>query len=118
VDKYLSPAAIERINWNVRKTAHVSEYAVLAILAYRAVAFGNPRFRSRNVILPLLIGVLYAASDEYHQSFIPSRFACAQDVFYDTAGVFAGMILCLWQHCLKRPDTVTEFGNGIKNKVA
>lgn len=99
----LSPTQLERADWNLRKSAHVTEYAILAILAYRAVAFGSPAFRSRNVVLPFVWSVLYAASDEYHQSFYPSRGAKAADVVFDTFGVTIGLLLCLWQRA--RVDT-------------
>ena len=98
----LTPAQIDRVDWNIRKSAHVTEYAILAILAYRAVAFGNPAFRNRNVALPFLIGVLYAASDEYHQSFYASRGGKAADVTFDTFGVTLGLLLCLWRHAARR----------------
>ncbi len=92
----LSPQMVDRIDWNIRKTAHVTEYAILAILAFRAIGFGNPTFRNRNVVLPFLIGVLYAASDEYHQSFSATREGRAADVFFDSFGVTLGLLLCLW----------------------
>ena len=97
IEQRLSAEQIERIDWNIRKTAHVTEYAILSILAFRAVSFGDPRFRHRNVVGPLLIGVLYAASDEYHQSFYPSRGAAAADVFFDSFGVLTGQLICLWR---------------------
>jgi VanZ family protein len=98
--RQMDPDLVYRINFNIRKTAHVTEYAILAILAYRALAFGNPRFSSsRNVILPFLIGVGYAASDEYHQSFSHLREAAAGDVVFDSFGVAIGLLLCLWQRC-------------------
>ena len=93
----LSPEAVDRVDWNVRKAAHITEYALLAVLAYRAVAFGGTTFRHRNVVLPFVIAVAYAASDEYHQSFTASRGAAAADVTFDTFGVTIGLILCLWQ---------------------
>ena len=40
-------------------------------------------------------GLLYAISDEYHQSFIPGRSAQWQDVLIDTTGVFVGVIIIL-----------------------
>jgi len=94
----LSPEQIDRIDWNIRKTAHVTEYALLAILVFRALAFGDPRFRHRNAFGPVLIAVLYAATDEFHQSFVPSRGAAASDVFYDATGAVIGTALCLWRH--------------------
>ena len=102
VVRYLSLAQISRVDWNIRKTAHITEYALLGILAFRAYAFGNPRFRSRVLILTLLTGIFYAASDEYHQSFVPSRGAAAADVFFDTFGVLSGLVICLWQHIVKQ----------------
>jgi len=98
----LSPEAVDRVDWNVRKAAHITEYALLAVLAYRAVAFGQARFRSRNVVLPFVIAVAYAASDEFHQSFTASRGAAAADVTFDTFGVTIGLILCLWQRLAAR----------------
>ena len=95
----MDPEIVYRINFNIRKTAHVTEYAILAILAYRAVAFGDPRFRHRHVALPLLIGILYAASDEYHQSFSAVRDGVAADVAFDSFGVTVGTLLCLWHRC-------------------
>jgi VanZ family protein len=97
IDQHLTSEQIERIDWNIRKTAHVTEYAILCILAYRAVTFGDPRFRHRNVIVPLLISIGYAATDEYHQSFHPSRDGAAADVFFDSFGGLLGLVLCLWR---------------------
>jgi Predicted integral membrane protein len=94
--QYLTPAQIGLIDYNLRKMAHVTEYAILAALAYRAIRQDDPRFRNRHVWLPLLIGVLYAASDEYHQSFSPSRGAKVEDVVIDSTGVIIGVFLCLW----------------------
>lgn len=93
---YVSPKILDRIDWNIRKVAHISEYALLATFAFRAVGFGKTTFGGRNVVWPFLISVSYAASDEYHQSFIPTRGAAAADVTFDTFGVTIGLLLCLW----------------------
>ena len=45
--------------------------------------------------LALLMVMLYAASDEFHQSFVPNRTSQVSDVFIDTAGGAAGL-LALW----------------------
>lgn len=91
----LTPAQLDGLDNTLRKGFHVGAYAVLGLLAYRAAAFGDPRFRRRHVALSFLIGALYAVSDEYHQSFYPSRGASARDVLFDTIGVSLGL-LCLW----------------------
>ena len=89
-------ALFERIDWDVRKTAHVTEYSLLGVLFYRALGYGRPEFYSHYVWGTLLLGIAYAASDEYHQSFFPSRGAAAADVFFDTFGILAGITICLW----------------------
>ena len=42
-------------------------------------------------LIPLLIGFLYAVSDEIHQHFVPGRAMQARDVLIDTAGVLLGI---------------------------
>jgi VanZ family protein len=83
----------------VRKCAHLTEYAVLALLLWRALRKpmkDNPRpWVWREARFALLIVALYAASDEFHQIFVPTRTAQVSDVFVDTAGG-AGGLLALW----------------------
>jgi VanZ family protein len=96
----LTPAQVERVDFNLRKTSHVMEYLILALLAYRAVRADHPRFRSRHVLFPMLLGALYAASDEWHQSFIPSRSGVAADVFFDIFGTTLGTLFSQWREQL------------------
>jgi VanZ family protein len=83
----------------VRKCAHLTEYAVFALLLWRALrkpVKNDPRpWIWREARLALLIVALYAASDEFHQSFVPTRTGLVSDVFVDTAGGAAGL-LALW----------------------
>lgn len=46
-------------------------------------------------LISLLVGQIYAITDEIHQSFIPGRTASARDVCIDTCGVFLGIIIVL-----------------------
>ncbi|MEX2210401.1 MAG: VanZ family protein [Gaiellaceae bacterium] len=66
----------------LRKLAHFAEYAVLGFLLVRASA-ALPAFA---------LGVLYAVSDEFHQSFVAGREGAARDVAIDAAGVLAGLV--------------------------
>jgi len=66
----------------LRKCAHVTEYAVLAFLLARAIGREAPA---------LALGVLYAASDEFHQSFVRGRHASPVDVAIDTVGLLIGI---------------------------
>jgi VanZ family protein len=70
----------------LRKCAHVGEYAVLAFLLARALGREAPA---------LALGILYAASDEFHQAFVPGRHASPVDVAIDTLGLLAG--LAVWR---------------------
>jgi len=70
----------------LRKGAHVTEYAVLGALLYRALG-SEP--------LALAVGIAYAATDELHQHFVRGRHASPVDVAIDAVGVAAGMLLWL-----------------------
>jgi VanZ family protein len=70
----------------LRKGAHVTEYAVLGALLYRA--FGREP-------LALAVGIAYAATDELHQYFVRGRHASPVDVAIDAVGLAAGMLLWL-----------------------
>jgi VanZ family protein len=70
----------------LRKGAHVTEYAVLGGLLYRALG-REP--------LALAAGIAYAATDELHQHFVRGRHASPVDVAIDALGVAVGMLLWL-----------------------
>jgi VanZ family protein len=84
----------------VRKLAHVSEYFVLGLLLFRA--FRNSATRPhlwRLALFSLAVIVLYAASDEYHQTFVASRTPSIIDVGIDSFGGFlAQCVSVIWLH--------------------
>lgn len=70
-----------------KKAAHMTVYAVLFALLYRARIHTNPQIERRRAwIFPLLICLLYAVSDEIHQSFVPGRYGTLRDVGFDMLG--------------------------------
>ena len=79
--------------WDVilRKIAHTTEYAILGALLLRATSRVRPAF---------VLGVLYAVSDEIHQSFVRGRHGSPIDVAIDTVGVAIGILL--WQRLRER----------------
>ncbi len=79
----------------LRKIAHVVEYAVLSALLWRALEGGRPRGVWTLFLLSFFLSVLYAASDEWHQSFVPGRGASARDVLIDAAGALAAALFLL-----------------------
>jgi VanZ family protein len=96
----LPDAAVESAVFWIRKTAHVTEYAVLAALWWRALRRPvrlDPRPWSWPLAGQALIGsALWAAADEIHQAFTVTRGASVRDVALDTAGAALGLLL-LWR---------------------
>jgi VanZ family protein len=71
----------------LRKLAHILEYAVLTFLLIRALK-GHHLTKRSVLVLAIVFAVLYALSDEYHQSFILGREGVPRDVLIDSLGVF------------------------------
>ena len=92
-------AQVKTIHHVIRKCAHLTEYAVLALLLWRAIrrpVKKDPRpWIWPEAGLALAIVFLAAASDEFHQIFVSMRTALVSDGFIDTAGGAAGL-LALW----------------------
>jgi VanZ family protein len=82
-----SPETLATIHFVVRKIAHFTEYAILGFLAARAF-----RVHQRWFLISLVLIVVYALFDEYHQSFVPSRTASIFDSFIDMAGGLSALI--------------------------
>ncbi len=70
----------------IRKGAHVFEYAVLGLLAYRALGIATPR-----PIIALIVVGAVAALDELNQSFNPARTSSPWDVGLDVLGGIIGI---------------------------
>lgn len=82
----------ERIHYYVRKTAHVTEYFVLAV----TVAFPLYVYGIRGLWLVFFAGIFcvaFAGLDEYHQSFVAGRGPSIRDVAIDSIGVLPGILL-------------------------
>jgi VanZ family protein len=83
----LSEAQLAVAHFLTRKTGHFSEYAVLAFLARRAFITSSSAFVQQHWFqLGLLLVVIYALLDEFHQSFVPSRTPSIYDSAIDVAG--------------------------------
>ena len=71
----------------IRKGAHFTEYAILAMLVVNALrSCGKLRW-----YLPVMISALYAVTDEVHQYFVPGRACRLLDVGIDTCGAIFGV---------------------------
>jgi VanZ family protein len=108
LDPQISLAALAAIQLGVRKLGHLTEYAVLAMLLWRALRSGT-RWQMKMSILFLVAAVacaIFAASDEFHQSFVPSRTPSPHDVMIDICGAFLGLAVC-WMFARRKRATVT-----------
>ena len=81
-----------------RKIGHMSGYAGLAILVWRARHRGVfvQTWAIRNAVIVEVICLLYAASDEFHQSFVPTREASVRDVLIDGCGAAVALFAIWW----------------------
>jgi VanZ family protein len=70
----------------LRKCAHATEYAVLAVLVRRALLAELPA---------LVLALAYAATDEFHQTFVRTRHGSPIDVAVDGAGAAFGLLVVL-----------------------
>jgi VanZ family protein len=95
----LSHESVGAIMVVVRKGGHLAEYGILAILCWHAVhqpPEGDARDWSwRDAGMAVALATFYAASDEFHQAFVPSRTASPWDVMVDACGAAAGLVL-IW----------------------
>ena len=112
----MPPERVEQIHYDFRKCCHLTEYAVLALLLWRAIRRaceksvalerGAGGWNWAEAGLALSMVFLYGASDEVHQAFVPNRTAQVSDVFIDTAGGAAGLLalwlIFVWRQRLKK----------------
>jgi VanZ family protein len=96
-----SPDTFLTIHMLIRKTAHFTEYAILAFFAVRA--FGRSTgevLRKYRFILALFLVMAVASVDEINQTFEPSRTGAFGDVLLDISG---GIFMLIVLFIVKRP---------------
>ena len=96
LDPQISLAALNAIQVGVRKVGHLTEYAILAMLLWRAVRAGTAWTAKMSILFLVTAAAcaIFAASDEFHQSFIPSRTPSPADVMIDICGAIIGLAIC------------------------
>jgi VanZ family protein len=92
----ISEETVYRVQYGIRKAAHVTEYALLALLIWRArrrPVRGDARpWRWPEAWVALACAALFAVSDEIHQAFVPGREGRATDVLIDSIGALTGLL--------------------------
>jgi VanZ family protein len=92
-------ATLGAIHFWIRKAGHLTEYAILAGLTARAFRTSSVEFLRRGWFwAALTVAVVYALSDEFHQSFVPSRGASLHDSLIDSVGGLLGLTIVWWWH--------------------
>lgn len=87
-----------RYDFLLRKIAHITEYFIFTLLAYRGLRLSwNMNPMSRN-LATVAFALTYALLDEIHQSFVPGRAGTLQDVLFDAVGIIVFFLLLkIWR---------------------
>lgn len=83
----------------VKKGGHILGYALLAVSYLHGLAHARSINR-RDLFLAILLAGLYAATDEFHQSFTPGRTPSPIDAGIDTIGAVLGAGIWTWLRSL------------------
>ena len=93
-DVSVSHTTLDLLDTFIRKLAHLTEYAIFALLLYRSCRGRNSSgWRPRLAFWCVVTAALYSVTDEYHQSFTPNRVPSALDCVIDITGAAVGMLL-------------------------
>jgi VanZ family protein len=76
----------------LKKAGHLTEYAIFAVLLYRALGGYCGTSPRLHLALAWTLAVAYAVSDELHQAHVPGRTAASTDVVIDAFGALVGLL--------------------------
>lgn len=91
--RFLDASQIDTLNIVVRKILHLTGYAILGALGFRAARGDQQKFALRWAVIGVVIAVSVASIDEWHQTFIPSRGGSPLDVLLDAAGATIAQLI-------------------------
>lgn len=102
-----SDAKIERasvlMNTPMRKVMHASVYLVLAFfLMILLNIISDHKYYLLTIIIALILCVVFAITDEYHQMFVAGRTGQTMDVVIDSIGAVVGLIFYTTYHIVYR----------------
>ena len=94
----------ELIHFFVRKTAHMTEYFLLALsLQLPLVAWlSNVLSKNHRIVIGFIVTVFLAALDEFHQTFVPGRSGNFTDVCIDSIGAFIASLCLLFFYYIRK----------------
>lgn len=95
----ISPQGIETMHALIRKCAHITEYFILGFFLFRAFCCYLTETKAwRCAFYSIIVVILYAVSDEFHQSFVSTRTASIFDVGFDSIGGIIAQVVSLVRH--------------------
>ena len=100
----MSPLNVDWLHMMIRKSAHVTEYGIFALLIARALLSSSWPFLTRGwFVIGMGLLLAMAASDEFHQRFVPRRTSTPKDVLIDMCGGVAALtVVALWRAWRRR----------------
>ncbi len=105
---WATPTQLIALHGLARKAGHLTGYATLAALWYRAFAGGRHLKPRGAAAIAFAISLLWAVLDEAHQSFEPTRTGSLKDVAIDGIGaLLAALVAALgWRIAIDRVTTL------------
>lgn len=85
---------LTKVDCVIRKMAHFSIYTMLGLIVM-ALFLTTKIEQDKSITITIILGILYAMSDEIHQNFVDGRSPMVTDVMIDTAGVMFGICIIL-----------------------
>jgi len=90
----VSPVTFELVHHLMRKSAHMTEYAIFGMLLYGSSRHKRPfDWHPRRALICVAIAAAYSLTDEFHQRFVPGRGPSLWDCGIDTIGATLGVLV-------------------------
>jgi len=100
----LHASAVAWQDFAVKKTAHFVEYFVFTGLLIYSLTRTTRLSWTRALLMAIIICIVYAATDEFHQSFVPGREPRIRDVLIDISGGLVMVVFSLRSRWLEIID--------------
>lgn len=104
----VAEATISTIQFFIRKTGHLTEYALLFVFWYRAfqrhAEAPLKEWKRTQGVYSLAICIAYAVTDEWHQTWTSHRVGSPLDVTLDSAGAAAAMLWIRWRSVIRKDE--------------
>jgi VanZ family protein len=104
------PDTLEATHLIFRKCAHVAEYFLFGLLLLRGIRGARRGWRLEWSLAAVAAAAGWAALDELHQAFVPSRGPSMIDVLIDACGAVAGQIVFATVAVLRKRRACAEAG--------